>query len=151
MELKQSVVLQVIQKLEGELSVLSQAARTAHEAATHEESKPEDQYDTRGLEASYLASAQAKRAEEIQAAVIYFKNAELRSLRLLTVEIMKRKQHYLIASLGGGISVQVGEQAIQVLTPDSPLGGELAERQMGESFEVEIRETSRTYRVLSAE
>src|SRR3954452_6187110 len=49
-----------------ELATLMQAAKAAHEAATHEESKPEDQYDTRGLEASYLARGQAERLAQLQ-------------------------------------------------------------------------------------
>ena len=38
----------------------------AHEAATGADTKAENKYDTRGLEASYLAAGQAEQAEELQ-------------------------------------------------------------------------------------
>ena len=50
-------------KIAEDLLVMTKAALAAHEAATHSESKAEDQYDTRGLEASYLAGAQSKRGK----------------------------------------------------------------------------------------
>ena len=37
------------------LQVLEKAARASHAEATHESSKAENKYDTRGLEAAYLA------------------------------------------------------------------------------------------------
>src|SRR3954451_22195157 len=61
-----------------ELATLMQAAKAAHEAATHEESKAEDQHDTRGLEASYLAGAQAQRAAELHAQLLMWKHLPVR-------------------------------------------------------------------------
>src|SRR5581483_11142644 len=58
---KRRLVETVQQHLAEELATLMQAAKAAHEAATHEESKAEDQHDTRGLEASYLAGSGAAR------------------------------------------------------------------------------------------
>src|SRR3954462_14007126 len=46
--------------------VLERAARASHVEATHESSRAESKYDTRGLEAAYLAGGQAKQAREIQ-------------------------------------------------------------------------------------
>ncbi|MGZ3689303.1 MAG: GreA/GreB family elongation factor [Bdellovibrionota bacterium] len=145
-ELKAEVVARIIERLEAELQTLLSAARAAHEAATHEESKPEDQYDTRGLEASYLAHAQSLRAEEIQRAIAYFKSSH--ELQLLTVESDGRQSTYLVARAGGGISVNAGGKSVSVITPDSPLGSELTGRKAGDEFEVELRGSSRSYRVV---
>jgi hypothetical protein len=46
-----------------------QAVRAAHETATHEENIAENKYDTLGLEAAYLATGQARRAEAIRQAM----------------------------------------------------------------------------------
>ena len=62
---KQSIAQQVIEHLTGDLSAAEQAARVAHETATHEENIAENKYDTLGLEAAYLAAGQARRVEEI--------------------------------------------------------------------------------------
>lgn len=62
---KQAIVQQVIERLGLELQAAEQAARVAHETATHEENIAENKYDTLGLEAAYLAAGQARRVEEI--------------------------------------------------------------------------------------
>ena len=54
---------QVLERLAEDLLQAEQAVRAAHEAATHEENIAENKYDTLGLEAAYLATGQARRAE----------------------------------------------------------------------------------------
>jgi hypothetical protein len=64
--MKKSVLIeQIITSLTESLGVLEKAARASHEEATHESSKAESKYDTRGLEAAYLAGGQARQAKEI--------------------------------------------------------------------------------------
>ncbi len=60
--------------------ILKEAALATYEAATHEESKPENEYDTRGLEASYLAGAQAKRTAEIEELLIILKHLDVKKI-----------------------------------------------------------------------
>ena len=55
---KAQLVEQVIASLTESLHVLEKAARASHEEATHESSKAESKYDTRGPEAAYLAGGQ---------------------------------------------------------------------------------------------
>src|SRR3954454_18229812 len=55
----------IIAALQESLDVLEKAARASHAEATHESSKAENKYDTRGLEAAYLAGGQARVAKEI--------------------------------------------------------------------------------------
>ena len=58
---KSSLVDHIKKQLTEDFEILKAAALATYEDATHEESKPENEYDTRGLEASYLAGAQGKR------------------------------------------------------------------------------------------
>ena len=60
---------QVLKRLAEDLLQSEQAVRAAHEAATHEENIAENRYDTLGLEAAYLATGQARRAEAIRQAM----------------------------------------------------------------------------------
>jgi hypothetical protein len=57
---------QVLERLAEDLLLAEQAVRAAHETATHEENIAENKYDTLGLEAAYLATGQARHAEEIR-------------------------------------------------------------------------------------
>src|SRR5262245_42581815 len=62
---KSLLLKQIVASLNESLAVLEKAARASHAEATHESSKAENKYDTRGLEAAYLAGGQARQAREI--------------------------------------------------------------------------------------
>src|SRR3954467_13568364 len=62
---KRLLLKQIVAALNDSLTLLEKAARASHEEATHESSKAESKYDTRGLEAAYLAGGQARQAKEI--------------------------------------------------------------------------------------
>src|SRR3979409_1077239 len=62
---KSQLLTQIIAALTQSLNVLEKAARASHEEATHESSRAESKYDTRGLEAAYLAGGQARQPKEI--------------------------------------------------------------------------------------
>ena len=53
-------------------------SRATRAEATHEQSKAENKYDTRGPEASYLARGQSRQAAEIQAAIAAFEKLDTR-------------------------------------------------------------------------
>ena len=69
---KRAIIKKIIAKLTGELEVYFRAAQYARDEATHEQNKAENKYDTRGLEASYLARGQSKQAAELEAAIVEF-------------------------------------------------------------------------------
>ena len=154
----------IIQHLETEIANLNEAALAAHEAATHAESKAEDQYDTRGLEASYLAGAQAKRAGEIEQALVSVRSVEPRLwapqepiaigalVELQAGEGGAKRSYHFLAAHGGGLTVQFEGRDIQVLTPQSPVGAALMGEQKGAEIEVEIRAgQSREFSILNVE
>ncbi len=143
---KADVLKAILSLLETELATIVRVAKAAHEEATHEESKAEDQYDTRGLEASYLAGAQAQRAQELE--------SQLASIRTISsqenppnraiapgalVELISSgsSQWVLLAARGGGVQVTVSGVAVRVISLQSPLGEELLGRRVGEEFEIE--------------
>src|SRR5258708_16976840 len=66
---KTELLTRIVEALHNNLAVLDKAARAAHAEATHESSKAENKYDTRGLEAAYLAGGQARQAREIVDAI----------------------------------------------------------------------------------
>ena len=69
---KRAIIKKIIVRLKEELQVYFRAAQFSRAEATHESSKAESKYDTRGLEASYLARGQSRQAAEIEAAIAEF-------------------------------------------------------------------------------
>ena len=66
---KQQLLAALVAQLDGQVDGMSRRAREAAASATHEESRPENDKDTRAIEESYLARGQAKRAAEAEAAL----------------------------------------------------------------------------------
>ena len=52
---KSQLLKEIVAALGESLETLERAARASHNEATHESSRAESKYDTRGLEAAYLA------------------------------------------------------------------------------------------------
>lgn len=157
---KNKIVQAILLKLEDEMRVMEKAAADAREAATHEESVAEDKYDTRGLEASYLAGAQAKRAAELALVIEGFKNMKILSFSdseaiketaLVELESDSKNFHFFIAPKGGGISVDVDGYKIQVLTPQSRIGSELMGKQSGDVIEIKSAEHTNEYEILKVQ
>lgn len=145
-------------QLECDKSVLIEAAKATYEAATHEESKPENEYDTRGLEASYLAGAQAKRISEIEELLVICKHLDLKkftaddkinSSALVEVEHNSRHNFFFILPKGGGVSVNFQGKTIQIITPNSPLGEALQDLKKGDFAVVENGNVVREYEILN--
>lgn len=156
--LKEKLIAEIIHSLEQDASLLVNAALVAHDAATHEESKAEDKYDTRGLEASYLAGAQAKRASELQQLIYFYQTLPLpdfnahdaiAALALIEVESKGRRNLLFMVPKGGGTHHEIDGHTVQVLTPVSKLGAELLGRTAGETFEVELARQLCEYKILS--
>lgn len=155
---KAKVIELFIAQLEQDLLTCKQAAIATYEAATHEENKPENEYDTRGLEASYLAGAQAKRAQEIDEVLSYFKNLEfpnfsskdpVQSQALIETRVNNDIHWFLVMPKGGGATLQVVNTQIQIITPHSHLGEALLGLHVGDLAEVEIGPRVREYQILS--
>jgi transcription elongation GreA/GreB family factor len=155
---KKKVVEQVQAYLVEELAGLLEAAKAAHDAATHEEAKSEDKHDTRSIEAGYLAGAQAQRAADIQSLLTMYRFLPLREYTaedvvcpaaLVELELNGSKAFYFVAPQGGGLITNVDGKPVQVITPQSPIGEAILGRKVGDTFEVETRTQTREYKILS--
>ena len=155
---KAKLVETILKSLEKDLEVLREAEKSTREAATHEESKPENEYDTRGLEASYLAGAQSKRIIETEELLVIFKHAELKDFTdadkisataLVEIEFKGKIGFYFLMPKGGGTSVTIEGVRIQVVTPNSPLGQALLGMKVGDTAMVENGGQILEYDILS--
>jgi transcription elongation GreA/GreB family factor len=155
---KKKLVEVITEQLKADLAVLKQLQLETFEAATHEESKPENEYDTRGLEASYLASAQVKRIGEIEEVLIILKHLEVKSFTendkinssaLIEVEHNGKHSFFFIVVKGGGVSVKFEGHTVQIITPSSPLGEALQDLKVGDIAVVENGNQVREYEILN--
>lgn len=143
MSLKSALLQEIRLHLETQLLRLRAAALEAHAAATDPSSKAEGKYDTRSVEASYLASGQARQVDEAAMAVEKFAGLELPELSpdepiragaLVEAEIDGESSWFLLAPAAGGESIVCGGLTITMLTPDSQLYGKLLGLTVGEEF-----------------
>lgn len=157
---KRQLLDKIREKLESERLVLIDAAKATYEAATHEESRPENEYDTRGLEASYLAGAQAKRVADIEEMITICRTLDVKqfgpaspiaSSALVHVEYNNKKSYVFLMPKGGGISIEHEGKMIQVIAPNSPLGMALINHKTGDIAAVETADDIKEYEILSVE
>ncbi len=155
---KKALITRIMKDLDGRLDVLYQSARAAYEGATHDESKAEDKYDTRGLEASYLAGAQAKRTEELEEAIARYRNLAPRSFStsdpvaltaLVLLEVNGVESLYFIGPEAGGTRLIQGGETITVITPKAPLGKKLIGNMADDEFNLTIGGIKRSYTIVS--
>lgn len=148
----------LIEGFEKDLALLINAALVAREAATHEESRSEDKHDTRGLEASYLAGGQARRAQELEELIHFYKALPVSDLKkgealtapaLVELEIDEKEESFFLIPKGSSGKVEVKGKTLQIVTAQSPLGAELLGRECGEEFNLKVGPKQRTYRILS--
>ena len=153
---KKALVHLLVESVAKDHATLIASAVAAHEAATHSESKAEDQYDTRGLEASYLAGAQSRRAMELEEVLALFRNLDLQtftdqtpiaSTALVELENDGKKTLYFMMPKGGGMTVTHAGNSVQVVTPISPLGEALLGRRVGDQIELRINRVVRDYEI----
>ena len=139
---KAAIVAQIIGQLDAELERFARAARDAQAGATDEQSKPENKYDTRGLEASYLAHGQSRQAAETAharqqlaaMAVRDFAGGEaIEPGALVELEADGERLWYLVAPAAGGREIIASGVEVTVITPVSALGSQLMGKRVGES------------------
>ncbi len=149
---------QVLERLAEDLLQTEQAARTAHEAATHEENVAENKYDTLGLEAAYLASGQARRAGAIRQAIANWrqfrprsydasKGIELGALVSL-IDARDQQQQIFLGPDGGSMKLASGAHLVQVITAEAPLGRAMLGKCEGDEVAIQVGPTRQQFEVL---
>jgi transcription elongation GreA/GreB family factor len=144
---KRAIIKKIVARLTEELQVYFRAAQFSRAEATHESSKAESKYDTRGLEASYLARGQSRQAAEIEAAIAEFEKLPVKKFgaddpigigALVELENGGENFFYFIGPRAGGTEVLHDQKEILVITPQSPLGGQLLGKKAGDSPQLNL-------------
>lgn len=150
---KKKLLQTLVTKLQVDFETLKRAALATYEDATHEETKPENKYDTRALEASYLAGAQAQRVSETSELLLFCQNLRIRAQDKIAIGAYiettcgEKDNCFFYLPQGGGISFVVDEKQVQVMTPASPLGKAIQGLSEGSAAEVEMGGVKKLYEI----
>ena len=155
---KQALREQLIEQLAERLSGFDKSAREAHAEATHEQNKAENKYDTRAIEASYLAEGQARQAAEVAASIQTLEGMVLREFgpptpiapgALVELESDGEAAWYFLAPCAGGAELASEGGPVLVVTPQSPLGGAMVGLKTGGTFRLQFGRERVLYKVKS--
>ena len=157
---KRALVRKIVARLTAELELHVRAALYSRAEATHEQNKSESKYDTRGLEASYLARGQSMQVAELQQAIVEYQKLEVRKFApgeriglgaIVELEVAGEAALYFIGPRAGGTEVVQDRKEILVITPPSPLGAQLLGHQPGERLQLMIGGRRQAARILSVQ
>jgi transcription elongation GreA/GreB family factor len=157
---KRALIRKIIARLTEELQVYFRAANASRAEATHEQNKAEDKYDTRGLEASYLARGQSRQAAEIESAIAEFEKLTVRKFgdgeainsgALVELETSGENSFYFIGPRAGGTEVVHEKKEILVITPQSPLGEQLLGKKQGDQPQLNFGGAKQPAKILKVE
>jgi transcription elongation GreA/GreB family factor len=143
------LVLEALQaRLSANLSGLVASQRATQSGATHEETRQEHPKETRAIEATYLARGLAERVESLEKDMTLLESLALRSFgpndaigltALVGFENEEGEpQVAFLVPCAGGEVLEVGGRSIRCLTPGSPLGRALVERQVDDEIEIAL-------------
>ncbi|MDV7104762.1 GreA/GreB family elongation factor [Vibrio sp. TH_r3] len=156
---KQSLIDVIIKKLEAIHQVAISATQSAIEAATNEETVPENKYDTLALEAAYLAHGQARRVQECEADIQRFKALSTVSFDLMSavgltaiiqlIDENDQENLFFMGPCAGGINVTYQNQQVTIITPEAPLGKAMLGQRVGDEVVLKIAGKQVGYEIIS--
>lgn len=155
---KSDIKALLLEALTKDFEALVATAHEAKDAATNPESKAENKYDTRGLEASYLAGAQAKRADELRTVIDKLKKIEIndnetkRPIELTSlVEVRDhedKQKIFFVLPYAGGTKLKYKNIEIIVISALSPVGRTILGLDEGDEFKTKINNTITEYEII---
>jgi transcription elongation GreA/GreB family factor len=158
LEDKRSILKEVLGQIDSELATMTRIARSAAEAASHEENRAEGSKDMRSTEASYIARGQAERALELERSRVrlsafalheFAPNSRIESGALVQLQHHGEPIHYFVLPVAGGRKLSHAGVIVHTITPTSPLGSALLGMGVGDEVEVSAPTKPRLYEVLA--
>ncbi len=148
----------IVERLSSDLLIAQRAAQTAYEAATDVENIAE-KYDTLGLEASYLATGQARRMNEISQALQTLQQLQVRDYDaqrgiqlgdlVLLADADDEQRWLFLAPDAAGLKVELDNQSIMLITPHSPMGQSLLGQVQDNEVSLQVGNRQQHFAVLA--
>ncbi len=140
---KTDVLTELLDLLKAEFEGAVSASQDAAEYATNEEARAESQWDTQGIEASYLAAGQATQARQWAQAIETLEQYRNDLLEpkdavalgaLVTCDINGSRDRFFVAPAAGGQILTLNGDEITVVTPQSPMATRILGKRENETF-----------------
>jgi len=154
---KQTLIDALLARARHDLGKAREAAAAAEDAARDESMKSDGKYDTRGIEAGYLAGAQSRRVEELQLEIQMLEEIPRRDFRadeevavgaLVDLELNGQVRSYFLATTAGGTVLTLAGRPVLVISVFSPIGDGVLGLTAGDEFELETASGVRHHRVV---
>lgn len=134
LELKRIILLELIKLVERELSLSKSALRTTKDLAQSEDFKSESKWDTRAIEASYLAGAQEKRVKELELEISQLKqllsNITLKDSISAGSIVETKNKVYFVTLATGGHKIVINNQTFDIISIKAPIFQKLMEEEI---------------------
>ena len=155
--MKEQIQKELIQKIKQEIANIQQAVMVSKEVATGEESRSESKWDTRAIEAGYLAGAQQARLNELEQELQLLQEMDLREIKndeviigaIIELEYNEQTRKYFLSPTSGGTLLNINNEAIMVISVFSPIGREALGLSCGDTFEIQTPKERRDYTIIS--
>jgi hypothetical protein len=140
---KSAIVAAILEKLREEFSARRAASMSTRVSGNDSESRAENKYDTLSIEQNYLADGLARQARVAAEAAEAYEKLALRSFApdepidigaLVQVAFAGSTEWFFLGPAAGGVELSIDGRAITVVTPESPLGRQILERNAGDTI-----------------
>ncbi len=137
---KSAVIAAILEALQREFETYLATSKKTRMTGNDAQTKAEGKYDTRSIEENYLADGQAKHALVARQAMEMFARLPQTAFpasepigpgSLVELAFADENRWFLIAPAAGGLEVEVAGKTVTVLSPESPLGRNLADQRVG--------------------
>lgn len=154
--IKIKILDQITQRLKDDINNIKVAHQNAKVIATDNETKAESKWDTRAIEAGYLAGAQKARIDELEQELAVLTELNLKELNsddeiiigaLVDLECNGQTKSYFLSPISGGILLDIDQQPIMVVSVFSPIGKEMLGLNLGDSFEFKAPSGKKEYTI----
>lgn len=134
----------LLSRLDDDIEAALASSRSAQETASHEDNKPENQYDTLALEAAYLAHGQSERILRLQKERISLAKWPMpekgepvvRNGSLLKLISEDDETRWLFITPVGGYQLLAEGHKILVISQQTPLAKKLMGKEEGEALDL---------------
>lgn len=156
--MKSKIIEQLIKTVRDEMDAAQEASDSTSSYVRDGDIKSEGKYDTRGIEAGYLAGAQQRRVEELKLELQLLEEIPTRNFNifeevaigaLVDIEFKGQTRKYFVAPTAGGTMLNIDGTPVLVISTFSPIGDAVLGVKAGEEFELETPNETRIYKVIS--
>ncbi|MCK6593706.1 MAG: GreA/GreB family elongation factor [Bacteriovoracaceae bacterium] len=152
---KNKITQALIDQLTSEVSKQKEIVDDSKALQTHQDLKSEGKYDTRAIEAGYLADAQRKRLEELELDLQMLQEIPNENTTSIQIGSLAELSHagqtrwYFFSPNCGGTILSIDGITVLVISVFSPLGNEAVGLSVGDEFTIETPKEERVYNVVS--